>query len=84
MKRGAGHLQAMEAKTREIARVIGPAFDQFGALFALLTFTEGAGGFASYVSNADRDDMIRALREMADKLERGEDMPPIRPGEPSA
>lgn len=84
MKRGAGDLQAMEAKAREIARVIGPAFDQFGALFALLTFTKGAGGFSSYISNAERGDMVRALREMADKLESGQDMPPIRPGEPIA
>lgn len=41
-------------------------------LFTVLLFTAGEGGFAAYSSNARRGDMIRALREMADRLQ-GED-----------
>jgi hypothetical protein len=43
--------------------------------FALLTFDFGGPGTGNYVSNANRDDMILALRETADKLERNQDIP---------
>jgi hypothetical protein len=43
--------------------------------FALLTFDFGGPGTGNYVSNADSDDMILALRETADKLERNQDIP---------
>ena len=41
-------------------------------LFAVLLFTEGPGGFSAYSSSAQRPDMVKALREMADRLD-GED-----------
>lgn len=41
-------------------------------VFAVLLFTVGEGGFSAYSSNARRGDMIRALREMAERLQ-GED-----------
>jgi hypothetical protein len=47
-----------------------------GIVFTLVTFTEGDGGYAGYVSNGRRPDMIKALRECADKLEAKRDMPP--------
>lgn len=84
MRSGVDDLAKIEAAARGIGQIIGPAFDEHGALFALLVFTEGPSGFTSYISNARRVDLILALREMADKLEAGQDMPPIRPGEPSA
>lgn len=84
MRHGVDDLAKIEATARGIAKVIGPAFDEAGVLFALLSFTPGDGGLSSYISNAERPGLILALREMADKLERGQDMPPIEPGEPSA
>lgn len=34
-----------------------------------------AGGYSSYISNADRHGIVRALRECAEKLERALDVP---------
>lgn len=44
-----------------------------GALFAILVFDDPK--VAQYVSNAQRADIIKALREGADRLEGGEDIP---------
>lgn len=41
--------------------------------FALIMFPFEPGSRADYVSNARREDMIKALREAADTLERGDD-----------
>lgn len=43
------------------------------ALFVLLVFDDP--GVAQYVSNAERSDIIKALRETADRLEHREDIP---------
>ena len=43
--------------------------------FALLIFRFDGPGPADYVSNAERVDMIKALRETADRLEAGQDIP---------
>ena len=43
------------------------------ALFVLVVFDDP--GLAQYVSNAEREDVIKALREMADRLERRQDVP---------
>lgn len=37
--------------------------------FALLVFDFGAGGFLTWMSNANREDMIRVLREFTEKLQ---------------
>lgn len=42
-----------------------------GAGFALLVFDFGPRGFMAYISNAEREDMIRALREQIARLEAG-------------
>lgn len=47
-----------------------------GLCFALIIFTPGKDGYAGYVCNAKRTDMIRALRECADTLEAHADSPP--------
>lgn len=39
--------------------------------FALLVFDFGENGFLAYASNAERRDMIRSLREQADRMEEG-------------
>lgn len=44
--------------------------------FFLLVFPFGKEQIANYVSNASREDMIKTMRETADRLEKKEDMPP--------
>lgn len=50
-----------------------------GTLFCVLAFDNSApsgnGGITQYVSNCERADMIKALRETADRFERGEVVP---------
>jgi hypothetical protein len=41
--------------------------------FMLMMFDFGPDGFSSYISNARRADMVKALREQADRLEAGTD-----------
>ena len=43
--------------------------------FALLCFRFSNVGVCDYVSNAQREDMIRSLREAANRLEMKEDIP---------
>ncbi len=43
--------------------------------FCLLVFEFGIPEMGNYVSNAERSDMILALRETAKRLEAGEDIP---------
>ncbi len=40
-----------------------------GVGFALLTFEFNNPGLANYISSAQREDMIKALRECADRIE---------------
>lgn len=48
-----------------------------GMCFALVCFTAGdEGGYSSYVSNGYRPDMIRALREAADRMQARTDSGP--------
>jgi len=39
--------------------------------FTLLTFNYGEAGLCNYLSSANREDMIKGLRETADRLEGG-------------
>jgi hypothetical protein len=55
---------------RRIAEVIRPMLPA-GAGFALLVFDMGPDGFMTWVSNAKRADMVKALRELANVLEGG-------------
>ncbi|MCK6475295.1 MAG: hypothetical protein L6Q35_00515 [Phycisphaerales bacterium] len=49
-----------------------------GTLFCVLAFDQsgpGPGGITQYVANCDRGDMIKALRETADRFERNDVVP---------
>ena len=43
--------------------------------FALLIFPSGTPGITNYISSGQRHDVIKALREAADRLEKKEDIP---------
>jgi hypothetical protein len=59
----------MEAAARGIGRTIGDTLPS-GVGFCLMLFTFGGpGGWSTYLSNAQRPDMIAAIRELLDKLE---------------
>lgn len=75
---GSDGLAEAEAVAREVGRLIGSAVPE-GYGFAVLVFSFGPGGATTYVSNADRADMIRALRECADRLEARKDTPAGEP-----
>jgi hypothetical protein len=47
--------------------------------WALLVFDFYQPGISNYISNAKRADMIKALREAADRLEKNQDIPPTFP-----
>lgn len=42
--------------------------------FVLLAFKNGVAGRANYISNANRADVIKAIRETADRLEAKQDL----------
>jgi hypothetical protein len=67
-------LETAETVGMSVGRIIGEAMPP-GWGFALILFTMGDSGpqYASYVSNGQRADMIKALRECADKIESRQD-----------
>jgi hypothetical protein len=81
-KQQAEKLRHMEQSIRRIADVIAPQLPK-GTGFALLVFDFGEKGHASYISNASREDMIKALREQADRLETRTTAPPGMPNHPA-
>lgn len=48
--------------------------------FALMLFDFGGGGNMTYVSNAERGDMIKALYEQIAALQHNVDQPPLHAG----
>jgi len=62
-------LKMMEEKARDIGRTIGKSLPK-GLGFALLVFDfESQGeGFLTWISNAKRDDMLKALQEFMQKV----------------
>lgn len=68
----------MEVLLRSLAEPIKTAlYHQFGQVgFALLVFEFHKPGIGNYISNAKRADMVKALRETADRLEKKQDIPP--------
>lgn len=64
-----------ERRLQTIARQIEGQLPEV-IVFALTIFTAGEAGYAGYVSNAARADMVKALRECADTLEAKADSPP--------
>lgn len=67
-----------EAMLQALARDLRKIFPS-GIEFALVIFGSGNSKYAGYVSSAERDGMIKALRECADNLEHGMDVPPGEP-----
>lgn len=59
----------VEAIARDIAKHIADALPH-GLGFAFLVFDFGEGGTLAYMSNAKRDDMLRALHELIGNLEK--------------
>jgi hypothetical protein len=76
-------LADLEQTARDIGGVIAEAIRKsrgHGKVgFALMLFDFGAGGNSTYVSNAERQDMILALEELLGHLKAGTDAPPIPP-----
>lgn len=60
----------MEAHSRAIAAAIAEGLPE-GIGFALLLFDFGEGGNLVWISNANREDMVRALREQLARFEAG-------------
>lgn len=83
-KAGIKELRELEGLAQASAGIFGPVFDSQKLGFALIGFTFGEAGVTTYVTNADKSDLARLLREMAEKIENGEDLPPVQSGEPSA
>lgn len=69
-------LQNLEQTCRGIGNIVGQAIDrQYGKKkvgFALLLFDFGERGSMTYISNAQRQDMVKALYECAASLLAGE------------
>ena len=63
-------LLRMEANARTIGKIIGDQMPP-GWGFGLMFFEFG-GKESTWISNAQRSDMVKFLRELADKLERDE------------
>lgn len=60
-------------KMRDLAAMVKAEIPGFG--FAIMVFDFNAPGIGNYVSNAQRDDMITALKETTSRLEAGRDFP---------
>jgi hypothetical protein len=59
----------IEAKLRDIGALMkGAMKDVPGYGFALMIFSFGPDGSMFYISNAERDDMIKVLKELEEKL----------------
>lgn len=71
----------MDKFMRELASMINANItDRYGEKgFTLLVFEFNKPGLSNYISNADRQSMIVALRETADRLEKNQDIPPVHP-----
>lgn len=73
--------RASERRLRDIAKQVERRIPT-GTYFAVVTFNNhdhGGGGYAGYISNAERASIIAALRECADTLEAKMDVPPGAP-----
>lgn len=67
MSRLGAHREA-EAVMQDVGRIISGALPE-GVVFTLITYTVGEGGYSAYVSNGNREDMIKALKETVARLE---------------
>jgi hypothetical protein len=75
--RGPGHIygddpiQSHHEVMKEIGHLIDGAIEAAGQKgkvgFALMLFDFGSGGYLSYLSNAERDTILQAMREFIDR-----------------
>ena len=67
-------------RTEEILRAIAEGIKEIlpGMGFALVVFKFDDPSIGNYISNAEREGMIEALRETADRLEANQDIPPTK------
>lgn len=76
-----------EDRLRQLGHRVGRAVSAVlpaGSVFVVLYTDAGGPGVAQYVGNADRSDMVKFLRETADRLERREVTPRVPfPEEPA-
>ena len=72
------HLRRMEENSRKIAKAIGSTLPQ-GWGFALLIFDFNSPEL-TWISSAQRKDMVKRLREVADRLELDSAGGPVAPG----
>jgi hypothetical protein len=72
--------QRIETVLRYIATAVeGVIKHEFGEMgFAIILFDFYKPGIGNYISNARRHEMIKALRESADRLENNEDIPAVK------
>ena len=76
----------IQQKTEELlvylGKVIQDVINEFfpKAGFALFLFKFYEGGRTNYISNAERESMIKALKEIVEGLERDQDFPMGPPG----
>jgi hypothetical protein len=68
--------EALQHIARHLNEVLEIVFGERVA-FALLIFRSDHPTLADYLSNVEREEMIKALRETANRLENGEDFPRI-------
>jgi hypothetical protein len=66
--------EIMEKMAQKIDKTLRMFDNNLG--FTLLIFDFNHPSVCNYVSNAERQDMIKTLREMATRLELSQDMPP--------
>lgn len=59
----------IEGKLKSIGDRMRSALDGSGYGFALLMFSFGEGGNMFYTSNAQRDDIVKAMREFIEKVQ---------------
>lgn len=65
----------MRELAQQIERMNGEALGGDRKGFVLIVFGFGAPGVSNYISNAARSDVVKALRELADRLEQAEVIP---------
>lgn len=63
-------LETAERAVRHMAELL-DASTPPGWLFVVLLASEGEGGLSTYISNAQRTEVVALLRELADHLEQG-------------
>jgi hypothetical protein len=69
MKQTQEQLKQLETICGDIGKTIHRAVPP-GVGYALLVFDMGEAGWMTYASNAERVDMVKAMRELADKMDR--------------